>query len=76
MPLAELRKDSGITQQELADIVGIKQPSLSKLESQADMQISTLQKLITALGGEVEIIVHMPKGDVRIKQFSDGERHP
>lgn len=69
MLLSELRKHSGITQQQLADILGIKQPSLSQLESQADMQVSTLQRLIEALGGNLELIAHLPGGDVRITQF-------
>lgn len=69
MLLAEIRKQTGLTQEELAESLGIKQPSLSKLESQTDMQVSTLQKLIEALGGSLELIAHLPKGDVRITQF-------
>ena len=71
MLLAEIRKEAGFTQEDLALAVGIKQPSLSKLESQEDMQISTLQKLIQALGGELEIIAHMSGGDIRIRQFKE-----
>ena len=69
MLLAEIRKQTGLTQEELADSLGIKQPSLSKLESQTDMQVSTLQRLIEALGWSLELIAHLPKGDVRITQF-------
>ncbi len=69
MLLSELRKESGLTQESLAESLGIKQPSLSKLESQEDMQISTLQRLIQALGGQLELIAHMPGGDVKINQF-------
>lgn len=69
MLLSEIRRQTGLTQEELAASLGIKQPSLSKLESQADMQISTLQRLIEALGGNLELIAHLPGGDVRISQF-------
>lgn len=69
MLLSEIRKEAGLTQKELAESLGIKQPSLSKLESQDDMQISTLKKLVEALGGQLEIIAHLPKGDLRIGQF-------
>jgi predicted transcriptional regulator len=69
MLLAELRKSVGMTQEELADKLGIKQPSLSKLESQDDIQVSTLQRLIEGLGGQLEIVAHMPRGDIRINQF-------
>jgi hypothetical protein len=51
--------------------LGIKQPSLSRLESQHDMQVSTLQRLVKALGGEVELIAHLPGGTIRIRQFED-----
>ncbi len=70
MLLAEIRKETGITQQNLAKAMGIKQPSLSKLESQEDMRVSTLGQLIQALGGKLELIAHMPGGDIRISQFN------
>jgi len=74
MLLAELRREAGFTQKEFADAVGIRQPTLSRFESQGDMQISTLERLIRALGGELEIIAHMPGGDVRIRQFSSDDQ--
>jgi len=71
MLLAEIRKNMGLTQEDLAAQLGIKQPTLSKLESQGDMQVSTLQRLIRALGGELELIAHLPGGDIRIRQFKE-----
>ena len=70
MLLAEIRKFMGLTQEELASALGVTQPSLSKLENQDDMQVSTLHRLIQALGGELEIIAHLPRGDIRILQFN------
>ncbi len=69
MLLAEIRKEVGFTQEDLAETIGVKQPSLSKLESQDDIQVSTLQRLIKALGGQLELIAHMPGGDIRISQL-------
>jgi DNA-binding XRE family transcriptional regulator len=40
--ISEIRTLRGTTQREIARALGIKQPSLSKLEKQSDMQISTL----------------------------------
>lgn len=71
MLLAEIRKESGLTQVDLAEALGIKQPSLSKLEAQDDMQISTLRRIIKALGGELELVAKMPKGTIRLRQFKD-----
>ena len=70
MLLAEIRKSVGLTQEDLAVQLGIKQPTLSKLESQDDMQISTLRRLIEALGGKLELIAHLPRGDIRIGHLS------
>ena len=47
----------------------MKQPSLSKLEKQTDMQISTLGKIVTALGGELEVLARFPKGTIKIGKF-------
>lgn len=71
MLLAEIRKSVGLTQEDLAAALGITQPSLSKLENQDDMQVSTLRRLIEALGGQLEIIAHLPRGDIRIRQFKE-----
>jgi len=71
MLLGEIRRLVGLTQEELAETLGIKQPSVSKLESEEDMQVRTLARLIRALGGELEIIAHMPRGDIRITQFQE-----
>ncbi len=69
MLLSEMRKQTGMTQEQLAASLGIKQPTLSRLESQSDMQLSTLIRLVQALGGELELIAHLPDGDVSISQF-------
>lgn len=77
--LSEIRQMAGKSQQQVADELGIKQPSLSKLERQSDMQISTLQRIVKALGGRLEVIAKFPKGTVRIEQFEKqvnrSERH-
>jgi transcriptional regulator with XRE-family HTH domain len=67
--LSEVRKLSGKSQREVAEALGIKQPSLSKLEKQSDMQISTLRRIVAALGGRLEVIARFPKGVVKIEQF-------
>lgn len=71
MVLAEIRKFAGVTQEELAEKLGVTQPSLSKLENQEDMQIGTLRRVIEALGGELELIVHLPKADIRVRSFRE-----
>ena len=53
--LAELRRVRERTQVELAEALGIAQPSVSRLEHTEDLQLSTLRGYIEALGGRVEI---------------------
>jgi transcriptional regulator with XRE-family HTH domain len=74
MLVGELRKLAGKTQSQLAGKLGIKQPTLSKLEKQSDMQISTLQRIVQALGGELEVVARFPQGAVKIGQFDQARR--
>ena len=72
--LSEIRQLAGKSQQEVAQTLGMKQPSLSKLENQTDMQISTLRKIVQALGGKLEVLARFPKGTVKIDQFDRSHR--
>jgi transcriptional regulator with XRE-family HTH domain len=73
MLLSELRRAAGKSQRELAQALGIKQPSLSKLEGQRDMHVDTLKKIVEALGGRLHIMATFPKGSVRVRQFDQGK---
>ncbi|HRK31474.1 MAG TPA: XRE family transcriptional regulator [Tepidisphaeraceae bacterium] len=64
MFLAELRRRSGTTQTRLAAALGIKQPTIAKMEQQDDLQISTLRRIVEALGGNLDIVARLPTGDV------------
>ena len=58
--LAALRQLAGKAQAELATALHIKQPSVSKIERQADMYLSTLRNYIEAIGGELDLVVRLP----------------
>lgn len=60
MLLAELRKLRGATQVAVAAEMGITQSALSRIESQDDMQVSTLRRMVEALGGRLEIVAKLP----------------
>ncbi len=54
--LKQLRKESGMTQEELAHRLHTQKTAISRLENHAeDMLISTLFKIAAALGKRVEI---------------------
>jgi hypothetical protein len=69
MSLSELRMTVNLSQQELAANMNKKQPNLSKIERSSDMYVSTLYDFVKAVGGELEIMVNLPDGKVRINQF-------
>jgi DNA-binding XRE family transcriptional regulator len=69
MALAELRVARQMTQEHLAQLLGVNQAAVSKMERRTDMYISTLQSIIRAMGGELKIQVVFPEGKVEINQF-------
>ncbi len=58
--LRALRQATGNVQADIAAAMGIKQPSVSKIEHQTDMYLSTLRSYIEAIGGESEMTVRLP----------------
>lgn len=59
--LRELRQIAGKAQLEIAETLNIKQPSVSKIEKQADMYLSTLRSYVEAVGGKLELVVKLPQ---------------
>lgn len=73
MPLHELRRARGLSQEVLAKILNIKQPNIAKMEKRADMYISTLRATIEAMGGTLDIMARFPDGTIKITNFSSIE---
>ncbi|ASK01611.1 MULTISPECIES: helix-turn-helix domain-containing protein [Citrobacter] len=58
-----LREELNLSQAELASAMGVKQPTIAKMEqSDNDPRLSTLKRYVTALGGELSIDVKLPTG--------------
>ncbi len=53
--LRRLRELCGLTQEQLAAKLGVKQSTVSRFEGGADMHLSTLKRLINSMGGELQI---------------------
>ena len=68
--LEQLREGLGISQEELANIMDVQQPAISKLVRRADMKVSTLRDLVAAMGGELHITATFPDGSVEIGNFT------
>jgi len=53
--LQELRLRRQVTQEELAEVLGVRQATLSKLERRENVTVATLRNFVEALGGELEV---------------------
>lgn len=76
MPLFELRRARQLSQEQLAESLGEKQPSISRLEQRTDMYVSTLRRYIEAMGGQLDIVARFPDGEVSIDQFGKAAAAP
>jgi transcriptional regulator with XRE-family HTH domain len=57
--LASIRRATGLTQTDLAGILGVGQAQVSKIERQNDMLISTLAAYLQALGVRAALVVEV-----------------
>ena len=60
MTLRDLRKAQDLTQERMAELLGVGQDNISRLEGRADMLLSTLRSYVTAMGGSLDLIVRFP----------------
>jgi transcriptional regulator with XRE-family HTH domain len=61
MSLRDLRRALDLTQERLAETLGIGQDGVSRLEKRSDLLISTLRSYIEAMGGRLELIAEFPE---------------
>jgi Helix-turn-helix domain len=70
--LRELRLIAGKAQADVATVLRIKQPSVSKVENQTDMYLSTLRAYVEAIGGKLDLVVRLPDRPMsRVFRLSD-----
>jgi transcriptional regulator with XRE-family HTH domain len=71
--LAELRRESGVTQVQLAEALATSQGQISRIERQSDMLLSTLIAYLTALGVEASLVV-LVDGKTIAQELTQGRR--
>lgn len=72
--LRELRKKQKLTQADIAQLLGIKQENVSRLERRNNIHLSTLKDYIHALGGKLHLIVEFPNQEpIEIKDIENVE---
>ncbi|QGY33080.1 helix-turn-helix domain-containing protein [Pantoea cypripedii] len=61
--LAQLREELNISQTAMAVAMGVSQPAVNRMEQpENDPRLSTLQRYVKALGGELSLDVTLPGG--------------
>ena len=60
--LQGLRERFGLSQTELAGLLGVAQPWVSRIERQDDLRLSTLLRVLDVLGAELELRVRTGDG--------------
>ena len=60
MSLRDLRRAHELTQERLAESLGIGQEGVSRLEKRADLLLSTLRGYIEAMGGRLRLVADFP----------------
>lgn len=60
MSLRDLRQALTLTQERMAETLGIGQDGVSRLEKRSDLLLSTLRTYIEAMGGQLSLIAEFP----------------
>ena len=71
MPLREVRRVRASTLRDMAELLKVNQPAVSRLEQRADVYLSSLRSYIEAAGGKLKIVAEFPEGEVAITNFSE-----
>ena len=64
--MRELRAFAGRSQVEVAEAMGVAQAEISRLEARADTKLSTIERYVKALGGEVEVVARFGDRSLRL----------
>ena len=72
MSLKDLRKARQMTQERMAELLGIGQEGISRLEQRSDLLISTLRNYVAQMGGQLELVARFPdRPPVRLQDLAE-----
>jgi transcriptional regulator with XRE-family HTH domain len=60
LTLRDLRQAGQLTQERMAELMGVEQENVSRLERRADLLLSTLSSYVAAMGGKLRLIAEFP----------------
>jgi DNA-binding XRE family transcriptional regulator len=79
MTLRDLRSVQHLTQERVAEILGVEQDSVSRMERRADMLLSTMSSYVEAMGGRLRLVAEFPNRrpyTVKLGDLSDAGPEP
>src|SRR5215475_5419614 len=60
LTLRNLRQAQHLTQERMAELLGVEQENVSRTERRADLLLSTLASYVSAMGGTLRLIAEFP----------------
>src|SRR3954452_20685173 len=60
LTLRDLRHAQHLTQERLAELLGVEQENVSRIERRADLLLSTLSGYVAAMGGKLRLVAEFP----------------
>jgi DNA-binding XRE family transcriptional regulator len=60
LTLRDLRQARHLTQERMAELLGVEQENVSRLERRADLLLSTLSGYVAAMGGRLRLMAEFP----------------
>jgi hypothetical protein len=67
--LMELKESLALTKNELENDISVFEYAISELETQEDIQVSTLSRYVKALGGKLKIVAHFSNEEITLTEF-------
>jgi DNA-binding XRE family transcriptional regulator len=72
LTLRALRQAHDLTQERMAELLGVKQENISRMERRTDLLLSTMASYIEAMGGKLKLVAEFPnRTPVVIKALSE-----
>ena len=72
MTLRDLRRARELTRVRMAEMLGVGQDSISRLEKRSDLLLSTQRSHVSAMGGSLELVARFPgRPSVTISGFTE-----
>jgi DNA-binding XRE family transcriptional regulator len=70
--LRDLRIAASQTQQDMAQALGVRQDTISRLEQRSDMLLSTMRRYVEAMGGQLDLVATFPnRPSVKLAHWAD-----